>query len=82
MQPPILAGNPSDILIASTDEWISLAPEYRGRWRLAYIRPSKDGNELYGDGVHCPKIKPFWIGAKFSGDIYLDAGVRYADKTE
>ena len=80
VQPPILASIPSDILIASNDEWVSLTPDYRGRWRVAYIQPSEGGNELYGDGSHYPQIEPFWIGAKFSGNIHLDAGVKYACK--
>jgi hypothetical protein len=78
VQPPLLASNPPDVLIASDDEWVSMTPQYRGRWRLAYIQPSEGGNALYGDGVHYPQIEPFWIGGKFSGDIHLDAGVRYS----
>ena len=79
VQPPLLAGNPPDILIASNDEWVSLTPVYRGRWRVAYIQPSEGGNKLYGDGIHYPQIQPFWIGAKFSGNIHLDAGIKYTD---
>jgi hypothetical protein len=82
VQPPILLGNPPDIMIASNDEWISLTPEYRGRWRLAYIQPCEGGNELHGDGLHYPRIKPFWIGAKFSGNIHLDAGIKFTNKEE
>jgi hypothetical protein len=82
VQPPLLASSPSDFLIASNDEWVSLTPDYRGRWRVAYIQPCEDGNELYGDGLHYPQIEPFWIGAKFSGNIYLDAGVKYTGKEE
>ena len=77
VQPPIL--NPSDLLIGSSDEWISMTPQYRGRWRLAYIQPSDGGNALYGDGVHYPQFEPYWIGGTFSGHISLDAGVRYSD---
>lgn len=80
VQPPILASNPPDILIASNDEWVNLTPEYRGRWRVAYIQPCEGGNELYGDGLHFPQIEPYWIGAKFSGNIHLDAGVKYTGK--
>ncbi|KAF8504619.1 hypothetical protein F5888DRAFT_1799306 [Russula emetica] len=82
VQPPLLASNPPDILIASNEEWISLTPEYRGRWGVAYIEPSEGGNELYGDGLHYPQIQPYWIGAKFSGNIHLDAGVRYTSSEE
>ena len=78
VQPPLLASNPPDVLIASDDEWVSMTPQYRGRWRLAYIQPSDGGNASYGDGLHYPQIEPFWIGGKFSGDIHLDAGVRYS----
>ena len=79
VQPPLLAGNPSDLLIASSDEWVSVTPRYSGRWRLAYIQPSEGGLALYGDGLHYPQIEPFWIGGMFSGDIYLDAGIKYTD---
>lgn len=82
VQPPILTSTPPDLLVASNDEWVSLTPDYRGRWRLAYIQPSEGGNKLYGDGLHYPQIEPFWIGAKFSGDIHLDAGVKYTGKGE
>jgi hypothetical protein len=82
VQPPLLAGTPSDVMIASNDEWVSVNPVYRGRWRVAYIQPSEGGNEFHGDGLHYPQIKPFWIGAKFSGNIHLDAGVWYTGKEE
>ena len=82
VQPPILTSTPPDLLVASNDEWVSLTPDYRGRWRPAYIQPSKGGDKLYGNGLHYPQIEPFWIGARFSGDIHLDAGVKYTGKGE
>ncbi len=82
VQPPLIANVPLDIEIASNNEWISVTPEYMGRWRVAYIEPSEGGNELYGDGLHYPQIKPFWIGVKFTGDIRLSHGVKYIDKAE
>ncbi len=80
MQPPLLASSFPDMEITSNDEWVSVTPVYKGRWRIAYIQPYEGGNELYGDGFHYPQIKPFWIGAKFTGDIHLAGGVKYAGK--
>jgi len=82
VQPPLTASNPPDLLVASRDEWITVTPEYRGRWRVAYIQPLEGGDKLYGDGVHYPQVQPFWIGAKFSGDIHLDAGAWFTRKEE
>jgi hypothetical protein len=83
VQPPLLASNPPDIEVASSnDEWVSVTPAYSGRWRLAYIQPSEGGNELYGDGLNYPQTKPFWIGAKFTGNIHLASGVRFSSKDE
>ncbi|KAF8483667.1 hypothetical protein DFH94DRAFT_690141 [Russula ochroleuca] len=82
VQPPLLASDPPDIEIATNDEWISIIPVYSGRWRLAYIRPSEGGDESYGDGLHYPRIKPFWIGAKFTGSIHFPDGVKVKSKVE
>lgn len=82
VQPPILASNPPDIEIASEDEWVSVLPAYNGRWRVAYIQPCEDGDKLYGDGLHYPRIKPLWIGAKFTGFIHFPDGVKVSSKVE
>jgi hypothetical protein len=82
VQPPLLASNPPDIEIASDDDWVSISPAYRGRWQLAYLQPSEGGNVLYGDGLHYPRIKPFWIGAKFTGSIHFPIGVKVNSKDE
>jgi hypothetical protein len=82
VQPPILASNPPDIEIASNDEWVSISPGYHGRWRIAYIKPSEGGNESYGDGLYYPQIKPFWIGAKFTGSIHFPGGVKVGSNDE
>ena len=82
VQPPILASNPPDIEIASDDDWVSITPTYSGRWRAAYIQPSEGGNELYGDGLHYPRIKLFWIGAKFTGSLRFPDGVKISSKVD
>lgn len=82
VQPPLLASHPPDIEIASDDDWVSVILAYRGHWGLAYIRPSEGGNELYGDGLHYPRIKPFWIGTKFTGSIHLSSGVTLSSKDD
>jgi hypothetical protein len=82
VQPPILASSPPDIQIASGDEWVSILPDYRGRWQLAYIQPSEGGNVLYGDGLHYPRIKPFWIGTKFTGTVFFPSGVKVNNKDD
>ncbi|KAH9047329.1 hypothetical protein EDB84DRAFT_1619218 [Lactarius hengduanensis] len=66
VQPPLVSGLPEDL---TNDEWLSMAPRYNGRWKLAYIRPSEDGHASYGDGVQFPQFKSFWIGAKFTGTL-------------
>lgn len=82
VQPPILAASPEDIEIASDDDWVSISPIYSGRWHAAYIRPSEGGNELYGDGLHYPRIKLFWIGAKFTGTLHFPDGVKISSKVD
>lgn len=82
VQPPLLASDPPDIEIATNDEWISITPVYSGRWHLAYIRPSEGGDESYGDGLYYPRIKPFWIGTKFTGSIHFPDGVKVKSKVE
>jgi len=82
VQPPILASNPPDIEIASDDDWVSILLTYRGRWCPAYIRPSEGGNELYGDGLHYPRIKPFWIGTKFTGSLLFPDGIKISSKVD
>ena len=82
VQPPILASDPPDIEIASDDDWASILPTYSGPWRAAYIRPSEGGNELYGDGLHYPRVKLFWIGAKFTGTIQFPEGVKISSKVD
>jgi hypothetical protein len=82
VQPPLLASNPPDIEIASDDDWVSILPTYSGPWRAAYIRPLEGGNESYGDGLHYPRIKPFWIGAKFTGVILFPSGVKISSKID
>ncbi|KAI0001047.1 hypothetical protein BJV77DRAFT_972290 [Russula vinacea] len=81
-EPPLLASDPPDIEIATNDEWISITPVYSGRWHLAYIRPSEGGDESYGDGLYYPRIKPFWIGTKFTGSIHFPDGVKVKSKVE
>lgn len=82
VQPPLLSGLPKDIQIATNDEWLSIAPHYEGRWKLAYIRPSEAGNPSYGDGLHFPQIKPLWIGAKFTGTIIFPDGAQLRTKVD
>jgi hypothetical protein len=82
VQPPILASSPPDIEIASDDDWVSTLFTYTGRWGLAYIRPSEGGDELYGDGLHYPRINPFWIGAKFTGSLLFPDGVKISSKVD
>ena len=82
VQPPLLSGRPEDIQIATDDEWLSIAPLYDGRWQLAYIRPSEEGHASYGDGLHFPQIKSFWIGAKFTGTVLFPDGVQLRTKAE
>ena len=69
VQPP-LTGTPTD---EYSDDWLTITPTYRGRWRVAYIEPAEAGLEMYGDGLRFPQIKP-WVGAKFTGTIYFPAG--------
>jgi hypothetical protein len=73
VQPP-LVGTDAD---ESTDDWVAITPNYRGRWRVAYIQPAEAGLEMYGDGLHYPQIKPSWIGAKFTGTIYFPIGEKF-----
>ncbi|KAI9511454.1 hypothetical protein F5148DRAFT_1170605 [Russula earlei] len=82
VQPPLLAGSPQDIQIETTDDWVSITPAYHGSWRIAYIRQAEPDLELYGDGLQFPRIKPFWIGAKFTGTIHFPEGVKVKKKTE
>jgi hypothetical protein len=82
VQPPLLAGRPEDIQVATDDEWLSIAPLYDGRWKLAYIRPSEAGHASYGDGLHFPQIKTFWIGAKFTGTVLFPDGAQLTTKAE
>ena len=82
VQPPILASTPPDIEIPSDDDWVSITPTYKGRWSAAYIRPSEGGNELYGDGLHYPRIKLFWIGAKFTGTLNFPGGIKVSSEVD
>ena len=77
VQPPLLPGRPEDELIAGTDdEWLSITPHYKGRWKLAYIRPVEAGLASYGDGLHFPKFQSLWIGTQFTGTIIFTDGVQ------
>ncbi|KAI0295297.1 hypothetical protein BC826DRAFT_1009326 [Russula brevipes] len=79
VQPPLLAGEPEDLQVGTDDEWISITPAYRGRWRAAYIQPVEAGREEYGDGLSFPRIKPFWIGLKFTGTVDFPDGVKVSE---
>jgi hypothetical protein len=81
VQPP-LAGD-TDTADESPDEWIAITPAYRGRWRVAYIQPAETeaGLERYGDGLQFPQIKPYWVGAKFTGSIHFPAGTKMNSST-
>ena len=77
VQPPLLASDPpDDIQIKSNEEWLSITPTYHGRWSVAYIRPAEAELQRYGDGLHFPQIKPFWIGARFTGSIHYPSGLK------
>ncbi|KAH8996824.1 hypothetical protein EDB92DRAFT_1814169 [Lactarius akahatsu] len=68
VQPPLVSGLPEDL---TNDEWLSIAPRYDGWWKLACIRPSEGGHASYGDGVHFPQFKSFWVGVKFMGTLIV-----------
>ncbi|KAH9067739.1 hypothetical protein EDB87DRAFT_1553023 [Lactarius vividus] len=76
VQPPLLSGLPRDTQIATNNEWLSIAPLHDGRWQLAYISPSEGGHANYGDGLHFPQFKSFWIGAKFTGTLLFPDSVQ------
>ncbi|KAI9465172.1 hypothetical protein BJY52DRAFT_1114105 [Lactarius psammicola] len=82
VQPPLLSGLPEDVQIATDDEWLSIDPLYNGRWQLAYLRPSEGGHASYGDGLHFPEIKSFWIGARFTGTILVPEGAQLRTKVK
>ena len=82
VQPPLLSGQPEDIQIATDDEWLSTSPVYDGRWKIAYIYPSEGGHASYGDGLHFPQTKPFWIGTKFTGTVLFPDGARLRAKAD
>jgi hypothetical protein len=82
VQPPLLASSPPDIEIATDEDWISTLFIYRGRWGAAYIQPFEGGNDSYGDGLHFPQIKPFWIGAKFTGSLIFPDGAKISSKVD
>jgi hypothetical protein len=78
VQPPLVETNTDE----STDDWVSTLPIYRGSWRVAYIKPAEAGLEMYGDGSNYPQIKPYWIGAKFTGTISFPIGDKINGKDE
>ena len=82
VQPPLLPGRPEDTQIGTDEEWLSIAPLYNGRLKLAYIRPSESGLASYGDGLHFPQFQSLWIGAKFTGTITFSDGMQLRTKTE
>ncbi|KAH9042790.1 hypothetical protein EDB85DRAFT_1095808 [Lactarius pseudohatsudake] len=79
VQPPLVSGLPEDL---TNDEWLSIAPRYDGRWKLAYIRPSEDGRASYGDGVQFPQFESFWIGVKFTGTLIFPESAQLGTKAE
>jgi len=82
VQPPLLSGLLEDLQVATNDEWLSIDPLYDGWWRLAYIRPSEGGHTSYGDGLHFPQFKSFWIGAKFMGTLLFPEGAQLRTKAK
>ncbi|KAH9047330.1 hypothetical protein EDB84DRAFT_510869 [Lactarius hengduanensis] len=79
VQPPLVSRLPEDL---TNDEWLSIAPRYDGRWKLAYICPSEDGHASYGDGVQFPQFESFWVGVKFTGTLIFPEGARLRTKAE